>query len=458
MYENKKIFLLKMIILVPYCLISFAIGTDTLIWVQITLFMYLILDLLENPKQNILLICFSVTFFVFLMAGPIAQEYFGAIEKRSYTAEAIIHSHWTIIVSLLTLIISNKIIRQRFSSDNYYVYSKESDNELNSIRVASKRLYWIAYCFMFLYSARVALYVIMNGYLSFYTSYSAGMWVVVEKIGDMAPLAMAAFIASYPDKKEAKPLLISYILYGFSTLLTGKRYEAVFVCMFVLVVYVYRGWIKKKHIIALAIIVPVCLVGLQMIDLLRAGAEKAKTMSTTGNLIVDFMNYVGNSNKVIRLQYMYRDEIPKFKFYSFGSLLDYFKYNFISKALFGFQSDRWSRAFEGHSLSTVVSYIYSSDFFNSGQGMGSCYIAELYNDFNYFGVVVGNVFIVYLVKRVFNLDSSSFLKRGICLFILSPLLLMPRGNFDEMLLYIFNIKHILLYLIMMTYAHRLNSD
>lgn len=440
--------LFKYLIIIVYIVISLLLNIDYLIWIQVALYIHIMIDLLQHYKSNILIIGFLISFFVFLMAGPVAQEYFGAIEKRSYTNDAIKHSHWCIIVSLLSIEVSLRWIKQttpKISLEDNPVF-------LESIKLSSRQIFWISYCFMFAYSVKVALFVISNGYISYYTSYSAGIWILVEKIGDIAPLALATFLATVPKKEEAKPLLIAYVIYGLSTILTGKRYEAVFICMFALVVYTYRGWLQKKHILAIALAAPGIIIGLQLVDLFRAGADKASTMSTSGNLVVDFMNYVGNSNKVIRLQYMYRNEIPEYKFYSFGSILDYLKYNFVSKFLFGFQSDRWSRALEGHSLSTIVSYLYGAKFFNSGQGMGSCYIAELYNDFGYVGVVIGNFFTVYVVRRLFCINSKNFLKRVISLFILSPLFLMPRGNFDEMFLYIVSVKNILIFTVIISYA------
>lgn len=446
MIIDKKTFFLKSLYIL-FCFVFFIFFTnDILIAIEVCLSLYFFIDLAVEYKKNILLLCFLICFFVFLIAGPVAQDFFDAVEKRTYTDEAIIHSHICIIVSLITLIISNKLVR--YKNDNISSIEKQHNEaiDLISLKIASKNFYWISYIFMFAYTLHIALFVLANGYLAYYTDYDAGVFVIIEKIGDMAPLAICMFFASYPTRAESKPLLFSYVIYGLFCLLTGKRFETVFVLLFVLIIYCYRGWLQKKHIIAIITLIPIALIGLQMVDLIRHGIDKAQTMSTTGNLIVDFMNYVGNSNKVIRLQYMYKDNIPPFRFYSFGSILDYFKYNPISKFIFGFSSDRYSRIYEGHSLSTIVSYFYSEKFFSSGQGMGSCYIAELYNDFGFIGIILGNFFIVYLIKNVLSLNDKSYIRRVICLMIIGPVLLMPRGNFDEMLLYIINFKYIIYFL------------
>lgn len=437
-----------------YIPLSIVLKTDIYICSEVTIFAIIIMSFLMDAKNNIVIIGFLICFFVFLMAGPVAQEYFNAVEKRTYTEDAVVHSHICIIVSLLTIYFSHLMLSHVRIGRGSYTYDKDAfEDDRPHYRIASKYAYWFTYFFKVLYIAHLALFVTSNSYMAFYTSYTkSGFWSIAEKLGDMSLVAISMFFATLPSKEESKPILVSYLLYAFLSLFTGRRFEAVFICMFVIVVYTYRGWIKRKHVAFILISIPFVMAGLQMVEILRAG--HARTLSTSGNIIVDFMNFVGGSNKVIRYGYMYQDSIPDYKFYSFGNVIEYFKYNPISRYLFNLKTDRMTRVFEGNSFSTIITYLWNSTLFNAGNGLGSCYIAELYNDFGYLGIALGNFFLVFILKKVVNLNSSSYIKRYLGLLILSPLFLTPRGNYSDALLYMINIYYWIMYWAIASVAHR----
>lgn len=66
----------------------------------------------------------------------------------------------------------------------------------------------------------------------------------------------------------------------------------------------------------------------------------------------------------------------------------------------------------------------------AGRGTGSSYIAELYQDFGYTGIILGNILYSFLLARIAkNEDNDSLLKKSIKFMIITQLLWAPRGSF-----------------------------
>ena len=78
----------------------------------------------------------------------------------------------------------------------------------------------------------------------------------------------------------------------------------------------------------------------------------------------------------------------------------------------------------------TLGYTVMNSAYLAGRGTGSSYIAELYQDFGYTGIILGNILYSFLLARITkNEDNDSLLKKSIKFMIITQLLWAPRGSF-----------------------------
>lgn len=84
----------------------------------------------------------------------------------------------------------------------------------------------------------------------------------------------------------------------------------------------------------------------------------------------------------------------------------------------------------GGSFTHTLGYTVMNSAYLAGRGTGSSYIAELYQDFGYTGIILGNILYSFLLARITkNEDNDSLLKKSIKFMIITQLLWAPRGSF-----------------------------
>ena len=175
--------------------------------------------------------------------------------------------------------------------------------------------------------------------------------------------------------------------------------------------------------------------GLAAYSTIRTGSSLA-TGTSFGDLLYTLFTGVADSDKVIKYGYILKSEFPKGHFYTLGSVIDYFKYSALSRLLLGTDvtvSQTVEYALQGNGYSYTLSYLYYPSQFLSGHGLGSCYIAELYQDMGYLGVFLGNVLLGIIIRNVFTLSKNSVIKNAIIFYMFKLLMLTPRNDYDVIL-------------------------
>ena len=295
-------------------------------------------------------------------------------------------------------------------------------------------------------------FVASHGYVAYYISYNSILPSVLVKIGEYTPLALCVYLSTFPSKKESSFVIKSFLLYSLLTLLIGSRSGVIFNSIFLLCYFVYRNytdrgktvWISKKTLVFLLLSVPFLLSFLYLYEYIRTGRE-VESM-TFGESIVKFFVNIGSASQNIKYGYELRNEIPKFRFYSLGGTLNYFKYGTLFN-LFDLQSipsrHTVQFALESHSFDAMLSYLTIPKQFLQGNGTGSSFIAELFADFGYVGVAAGSLVYGCLFKRGQVLNNRNWLATTIKLFIFFTMLSAPRASYDGFIAEILNVNHIL---------------
>lgn len=426
------------------CSALVLIGINPLFSISLGIVFTIIYTYTKTIYYDFCIVFFAITFFFFLMSNEFIMEFFH-LEGGSRESTVAANNHYLIVlvISLIGLLIGYQIILNKRKIDLSEILVDDTILKYR-YRKVSKSLFYFTFI---LYLAPVierVLFVRNFSYYLSYVSYNSNIPTIFIKIGEMCPVFFAVYLATFPSKKECKLPVILYVIYAFCYLLTGRRYQTVASILFIIVYYLIRNktdekigikWVKGSTIALILLLLPVIGAALAAYSTIRTGNSLESGVSF-GDLLYTLFTSVADSDKVIKYGYILKDQVPSGHFYSLGSVIDYFKYGAISKMLFESDitvSQTVEYALQGNGYSYMLSYLYYPSKFLAGHGLGSCYIAELYQDMGYLGVLMGNIVLGIVIRNVFTLSKDSVLKNAVLFYMFKLLMLTPRNDYDVIL-------------------------
>jgi len=165
-------------------------------------------------------------------------------------------------------------------------------------------------------------------------------------------------------------------------------------------------WVKKKHIIVLCIAAPISIVLLSLWNFWRSGM----TAHYYGfwNEFINFFTTQGGSIKIIGYEKQLHNLLPDTNIsYTFGPIINWYKYGFIGNIISMLAGQEFVKyagntigsALYGNNLGATITYLVMPNNYLSGVGMGTQYIAELYSDFEYAGVIIFNLCLGWFITK-----------------------------------------------------------
>ena len=392
------------------------------------------------------LFSFLMSFFL-LLIGMQFMERFGLHEiEVEFSEEINTHAEVLLLISLIMLIIgyyvSGKIRIAPGKGASVYDNRYHPERDYNSrryiaVRKASRIMFLFTFAFNVFTILDIVRFVFRYGYIFFYTSYVSSVPYVIKKVGDMCLICFWIFLATMPSKKEVGKLSVFYLLYLLLTLGTGKRFPFVAGLLTIFIYYIARNhlnsgneiWISKKNIIRIAVAAPLFLWALYIIGQVRL--DRPVDALRFDKAIIDFLYDQGGTINVIKRARKFASRLPDKK-YLFGSTFEAISNNIIFRFLgaTSYSGNTVHHAMEGYSFQHALSYVTMGNYYLSGHGIGSCYIAEAYHDYGYFGVVIVNFIYGVIFRKVFDLRKHGIWITAIILSMLYSLLLAPRGSAD----------------------------
>lgn len=403
----------------------------------------------DDISRHIYYLAFHICFFTFLLGGIFSKYITGYKSAYIFTDEIITHTYICLIIALIFLYLSYMLIVKISSTSEQKDDILRYDNKKYlTLRKISRYYFFITYIPWIISTIEKVLFVQRRGYLAYYTSYRSSLPYVLVQIGDTCIIALFIFLATMPRKKEANIPIMLYLAQSVLSVLTGKRNLLVIPIIFVLVYYVMRNrintgkekWIKRKHIIAFAILVPFLLSFLYAYKYTRVDIEKENKNLVQS--VVGFFEDTSFSVNVISYEKHYEDIIPD-KIYSFGSVIDYLRENVITQMFFDFPvytGQTKERALNAHNFSHTITYLRSSKYYLSGHGYGSSYIAEAYHDMGYFGVILFSCIYGALLSLCYNFKNKSILFVTLSFIAFKSLMIAPRAAASAWLSDIINLN------------------
>ena len=442
---RKQVGLGAVVVFLPFLL--HLLGVDWLMTINVALIAVLVCVCVKDIRKNIFFFFFLASFFVFLMSGDIAESIFHQYYWIRFGEEETRHSRIAIMICLVFMLIGFLTTKTK-SAPVRKLGESGTDRKIYEIQTASKVIYYITYSVMLFNTLDVVLYVARYGYVEYYLSYTPSLPAIIAKIGSLCGISLCIFLATMPSSKSARIPMILYAMNTVLGLLKGSRGSLVYSSVFLLGYLIYRNgtdkgkdvWIKKSVLILMCISVPFFLAFLFIWEYIRSDIDF--TFTSIGDYIVKFFVNIGSSSQVIKTGYKYREQIPNFRFFSLGTVLNYFKFGRIFN-LFNLSAIPAAHsaefALEGYSFENYLTYIVNPSDYLAGHGIGGSFIAPLYADFGYIGIALGSFIYGWLFKKISELNPSSWLTSGMKLYIIATLLKAPRGPFDGFLADIINL-------------------
>lgn len=391
-------------------------------------------------KNNISILFFLIAFFTFLQARQfmIFLKMYGDMLK--FAPSIANDTYYAVLLSIVGVLVGYLIYFKKNPEENSINNRKLFNKlDLELVREVSKKYFYFAVMLAVIVNIDKILFVRQFGYAAYYTHYVSKVPYVLVKIAETSVISLVVYLATKPNIKKIRiPLLLFFLEIGL-TLLTGKRFDFVSGIMLIAVFFVltyieqvssfYR---KHQKLFLLSIILVLLII---IFSAYYIGQTRWHNRDLEYNPIRIFTRFFyeqGVTINTIKSTFKYDAVLGENRFFLFGNIIRMFNNNFIARELgwVYYTGNTVENALYGNSLAHSLSYLVLKEQYLQGYGVGSSYIAELYNAFGFVGVFSGSILIGNVLGKYRNYNERHLFLKVALLLIFRPLIFSPRGNFD----------------------------
>lgn len=402
----------------------------------ISLFANNVLYAIESLKTKVVFLLFNISFFTFLLGKYFLEMLSGIQWWNEFPNEIIIHTLLSLFISLL-FIYTGSVFAELFNR-NYSTYTfYDNTNSLFYFRKVSKIIFYITYFISFVVLLERIMFVLQNGYISLYLNFHSKMPFIIKKVSESYLTFFYIYLATLPEKREAKPLILLQIIYLGVSVLTGVRGILVVGLLVIVIYYIFRDlfigdydekWLGKVERTLIIIALPFLIAFLNIYSFIRVGI-KVDNFSLL-NEINNFFVLQGGSVNVISYGKLYENFLPLTNTsYALGPFINYFTIGTIASIFTGLSPivDKIDVALYGNNFGATITYLVNPSYYLAGGGLGTQYIAELYADFGYLGVAIFNFIIGIVLSLILSVTSRKWWLFAIGLLTCNAIIEMPRN-------------------------------
>ena len=274
------------------------------------------------------------------------------------------------------------------------------------------------------------------GYHMLYLQRSSALPVLVHHIAALFYFSLTLFLACRFRAYITGTAYVVIIIFSILLLITGDRTEAI--CgILLLICYTIWRCRSEAHffrhrtlaVVLLIVLLPLIPYLLQSVTYLRIGEAVPRQFREQ---LLDFMRDQGVTLKLPVHAVQLRESLRRRVGGSFilGQLRAYAEQNALSRALFHIPKiaeNTVEMAQSGYCYASAVSWLSMPDSYLRGIGAGTCYLAELYHDGAWPGVIVGSILTAFLLHGLNRLPSMGWLPFALYLNCIRSLFMLPRG-------------------------------
>lgn len=382
---------------------------------------------------------FLASFFCFILGRMTVEFISSHFVNFNFEDDISKHMLLTIFLSLLFLqlgvLISNTYqtkIKNRYMKEKKD--TKQQKGNIEWLRFYAKILFFASAICSISMNLEQILFIQQYSYVDLYIKFSSNIPWIIQIIGNMYLPLFMIFVATCPAKRTCVLPIILFIFISITILGAGDR--GTFVTnIAVLIAYIFwrqyhdkETWISNKIIFLGIICLPFVFAGLSFWVYFREGIDVGEH-----SVLAQFTRFFRRAGMSVDLLGYGKEFQSQFSqsMYSFGEVIDYIKYNPITEAIFGTVKPKQytvEYATTMHSYSHAISYFIFPDQYLLGHGKGSCYMAEIYQDFGYTGIIFWNIFYgVFLTWFELDKKFQSPYTVAILFMMLRAMFYIPRG-------------------------------
>lgn len=382
---------------------------------------------LFDIKKNIVLLVFNITFFTLLLGNYTVRMIFGENWYNDFDESIMKNTLLLMYMSLFSIWIGSKIYNLFNIKKEKCNLSKKDSTGIIYMRKILFLAFFITIIPALTVEIEEVIFVYKNSYVSLYNSFQSSLPFILQKLAVINPTFFLLYLATFPSKKKSIITTIAYMVVLVFSLLTGARGTIVTNLLLIFIYYIYRQfefkekYFTKKTIVFLGVVSVCFMVFLGAYNSIRNN-KKIENMNPINQLKQFFIDQ-GTSVNVISYAQKYKDKLPDTNSnYTFGIVKNILKNNkeFLNK------SNTVENALYGNNLGSTLSYLHLGDYFFKGNGLGTQYIAELYVDFSYVGVVIYNLILGYFLIAIIDVNKLNFVIFAIRLNLIKSILYLPR--------------------------------
>ncbi len=430
-----------------------------------------------NLRKRILYFMFLISFFVFLLGGHFVYEYFGMELKYFSNYEVYVHSNNVMALSLGVILVTYFVIDKIGNSFTLvFKHKKEKTDDVESLnlRKISILVFYILYPLYVLLVVDKISYVITHSYIDYYANYVSNVPAILQYIGVLAPYFLFIFLATMPPKRQTLVPLGLYGLYGVLSLLTGRRITFAVIVMFLISYFIIRQlregndevWFTKKMVYTGVFASIFGIMFLYAFNYTRVG-EGLSDLSLV-DMFMGFFQQQGFSSSILRLGVVHEEALNEDVVYSVFGTVKWFRTNLITRTIFNPQYDfsylhnSVGLATNGNSFSNALGYVVLNEStYLSGVGLGSCYIAELFYDFGYKGIIIGSALYgvaMAMVSKGFYFMKASIWRIAFGFAIFEAFIKAPRWYYDIIVTYALDIALWFSIFALFAFTYKMNKN
>lgn len=424
---------------IPLFILS-LIGNDTQLASISVLLAWAFLMLINYSRERVMLFAFSLTFFAFLL-GEVFVNLFDETRLYSLHTESLMHTFVCLFISIWSIHLGSKIgLRYKISFGGTGLSTKTwGEYDTNYIRSACKVLFFVfATCSLAIAIERFFMVRVLGSYTATFIDYHSSLPSFISKLAGMTDMVFFLYLATLPDPKKSKMVFGYKLLISTVILLYGTRNTIVLTILIIALYCIFYedahnirySIISKRIYLFVVIALPAVFVFFDFIMSIRDG--RAYSFDGIFTSLKNIVSSLGGSVNVITYGYEYHDALGD-KLYSIGNIKDFFTQNIFARVLFGakqYGGNTVEKALYGNSFSNTLTYLVRRSSYLAGYGMGSCYIAELFHDFGYIGVVFINIIYGGILSQFTKLKAGNIIGNTVVLMATYNILLAPRGYAD----------------------------
>lgn len=439
---NKRIWTIFILIL---SIITFILGiliqnmNVALVGIVLLIFYNVIISFFDIKNRMVFLV-FNITFFVLNVGGNFFSMLLGKDWSNGFSNEVLQSTLLIIYLGIFTLLIGAFLfeLRKKHKTEAKKEGKKPILKPVNIeyVRKFSKIFFIITVCLASVITIEKLIFVQQNGYVSLYTGFHSIFPSFLKKIADTNLIFFLIYICTFPSKKETLITIGIYGVYLALTLFTGVRGTTVVAVLMILIYLVYRQsynkeekYFTKKTIPFLAICAIVFIVFLGAYNTLRNGM-KIENFNFFDQFVQFFVDQ-NTTGKVISYVEEYKDQLPDTNVsYTFGPFISYVRQGTIAQILgidgthMKFNTEEM--ALYGNDLGSTISYLVLGEQYLNGFGIGTQYMAEVYADFSYWGVMIYNLLLGMILMALTNIRKENWIGMTYSFFIISMVIYLPR--------------------------------